>query len=270
MGIKSEKSNNMNNKKALKKIDSWFEHYVAAFQSDNQAFNQNIAIKVAHSRRVCDEMSALAESLSLSPQERHLSQIIALLHDVGRFRQYAEYGTFADRKSTNHATLGVTILKENGVLDNFDNDIRSLILRTITYHNRIDLPEGETDTCLFFVKMLRDADKIDIWHVVTSYYDRADTQRNRSIELDLPDTMEVSPPVLEDILSGRVVKVGNMKTLNDFKLLQMSWVYDINFPYTFTVINKRKYLEKLRDAITDKPRARAIYAILRSYFERCL
>ena len=42
-----------------------------------------------------------------------IAEAVALLHDVGRFEQYKRYGTFNDRKSVNHAALGVEIMKKN-------------------------------------------------------------------------------------------------------------------------------------------------------------
>jgi hypothetical protein len=96
----------------------------------------------------------------------------------------------------------------------------------VRYHNRASLPVGEEERCLFFLKMLRDADKIDIWRVVTDYYQNAGNKRNRTIELGLPDVDGVSGPVYESLMNGKIAQMADLKTLNDFKLLQIGWVYD--------------------------------------------
>ncbi len=256
--------------KILFELKSWFEKYVKGFHSKNAEFSKNITIKIEHTHRVCAEISALAGALDLNREHVCLAKITALLHDTGRFEQYARYGTFADGKSEDHAALGVRIIKEQNILTGIDEETQSLILRVIAYHNRAALPPEETEICLLFLKMLRDADKIDIWHVVTNYYRQTNTKRNNGIELDLPDTPELSIKILDDLLAGRIAKTADMRTLNDFKALQMSWIFDVNFPYTFEVIQERKYLEKIRDAITDKKRAEALYALTRSYLERYL
>ena len=254
----------------LLNLKKWFANYVKAFHSNNEELNKNINIKIEHTKRVCIEILAIADSLNLCREESYLAEAIALLHDIGRFEQFARYGTFKDGISEDHAILGVRIIKENDILNGISETTQSLILRTISYHNRANLPAKETDRCLLLVKMLRDADKIDIWRVVTNYYYRNDKKRNKSIELDLPDTPEFSKKILKDIIAGRIARTDDMKTLNDFKALQMSWIFDVNFPCTFKIIQERRYLEKIRDTITDKPRADAIYAIARSYLERWL
>jgi hypothetical protein len=52
-----------------------------------------------------------------------------------------------------------------------------------------------------------------------------------------------------ELMAGKSVKVESLKTLNDFKLLQMGWVYDINFPRTFQLIRERGYLKMIGDAL---------------------
>ncbi len=261
---------NMINETTLLNLKTWFEKYVKGFHSKKAEVNKNINIKIGHTKRVCIEISAIANSLDLCREEFYLAEVVALLHDIGRFEQYAKYGTFKDGISEDHAALGVRIINENGILNWINKTTQSLILRIVSYHNRATLPVKETDKCLLFLKMLRDADKIDIWHVVTNYYYRSNKKRNNSIELDLPDIPEFSKNILEDIIAGRIAGTDDMKTLNDFKALQMSWIFDINFPYSFKIIQERKYLEKIRDTITDKSRADAIYAIAKAYLEKYL
>jgi hypothetical protein len=41
----------------------------------------------------------------------------------------------------------------------------------------------------------------------------------------------------------------DIKTLNDLKLLQMGWAYDLNFPRSFRLLSERRYLETIRDSI---------------------
>jgi hypothetical protein len=62
------------------------------------------------------------------------------------------------------------VLRENGVLNRFNNPTQNLILKVVLYHNCATLPQKETKICLFISKLLRDADKLDIWRVVTNYY----------------------------------------------------------------------------------------------------
>jgi len=171
---------------------------------------------------------------------------MALFHDVGRFRQMAQYGTFVDRKSTDHAQLGVTILKQNRVLSDLPARERALILNSIRLHNRPVLPPQEDQELLQFAKLLRDADKLDIWRVVIHYYhNKQNGQKNSALELDLPDQPEISAAVTKDVQQRRVVLASHLKTLNDFKVMQMGWVFDLNFRRSMQLVTERGYIAKL-------------------------
>lgn len=93
------------------------------------------------------------------------------------------------------------------------------------------------------------ADKLDIWRVVTDYYKAAPGNRNQAIELDLPDLPRISDNICSSLLQGKPADMEDVKTLNDLKLLQMGWVYDLNFPRSFRLLSECGYLETIRDAI---------------------
>ena len=138
---------------------------------------------------------------------------------------------------------------------------RKIILKAVQYHNKAALPANENETGLFFMKLLRDADKVDIWHVVTDYYRHAHEGRNETLELNLPDAPQVSDAVCRSLLKGDIVQMKDLKTLNDFKLLQMGWIYDVNFKRTFEIVKERRYLEQIRKALPE--RSNSIDAVYR-------
>jgi len=254
--------------KDVQHLKDWFLNYVQTFKRGDKNFQENIALKEKHTRKVCKEILNIGEQLGLNNNELHLAEVIALFHDVGRFEQYARYKTFVDIKSENHAELGVKILKENKVLNRFDNSIQSLMLRIISYHNRAALPEEETDTCLFFSRLLRDADKLDIMRVVTDYYNRNNGEKNGAIELGLPDTPGFSDEVYQDLINKRIVDIKHLKNLNDFKLLQMGWVYDVNFEPTFHFIKSRRYVEMIGDVLPKSYKIQKIIDVIQLYLRK--
>ncbi len=254
-------------KKAIKELKEWFTHYVQTFKYGNRELKQNTILKEEHTLQVCNEIIELAEQLKLKNSERRLAEIIALFHDIGRFEQFARYKTFVDKQSENHAELGIKISKNYGVLDQFEDSTQSLIYRTIKYHNLAELPPDEMQTCLFFSKLLRDADKLDIWRVVTDYYHRENGKRNGAIELDLPDTPGISDEVYQDLLNKKIVNIYHMKNLNDFKLLQVGWIFDINFAATFRAVRSRSYLEKIREVLPESEKINTIFSVFHSYLD---
>ena len=245
----------------LTEVRKWFMDYVSSFQ-EKQRY---IALKRAHTLRVCSEISTLGKKLGLNSDELHLAGIIGMLHDVGRFEQYARYHTFIDGRSENHAELGVAIIKRFGILDNCDDVIRDLTIRCVRYHNRASLPSEESEPCLFFSRLLRDADKLDIWKIVTEYYSQEKKSRNRELELDLPDTSGFSDAACEDLMNSRIVNIAHVKNLNDFKLLQIGWVFDINFQPALDVVRKRRYLEKIGEVLPNSDRIDRIFSIIDHY-----
>ncbi len=246
----------------VKELKEWFADYVHTFQHSEPEKQQNIDMKRWHTLRVCAEISSLGTQLGLNDSELRLAEIIALLHDIGRFEQYARYHTFMDGRSENHAELGVAIIMKSGILDRFDNEIRNLIVRSVQYHNRAALPPDEPEPCLFFSKLIRDADKLDIWKVVTDYYSRRETMRNKAIELDLPDTPGFSEEVYHDLINQRIVDIGHIKNLNDFKLLQIGWVFDVNFQPTLDRIRERRYLKMIGEALPPSDRVNRIFSVI--------
>ncbi|MGB7296939.1 MAG: HD domain-containing protein [Candidatus Aminicenantales bacterium] len=222
-------------------------------------------MKEDHTRRVGKEILNLGKRLGLNADQLRLADIIALLHDVGRFEQYARYKTFMDGKSEDHAELGIKILNEYGVLEPFDDAVKEVILRSIKYHNRPSLPREETPTRLFFSRLLRDADKLDIWKVVTGYYHRKDGKRNGALELDLPDAPGFSEEVYQDLMNKRIVDMRHVKNLNDLKLLQIGWIFDINFRPTVDCVEKRRYLQMIRDVLPQSKEMEGIFEAVHSF-----
>lgn len=263
--------NLMNAQSFLPRLKARFDDYVGRFFSDDPLFQENINLKAEHTRRVCDAIIDIGRSLDLSGKDLCMAEAAALLHDIGRFEQYRRYRTFFDFRSEDHGALGVKVMQSSRVLDGLEPDAADIIVRLVGYHNRAALPVGEEENCLFFLKLLRDADKVDIWRVVTEYYRNAGNKRNRAIELDLPDTDEISDPVYETLMDEKLVQMTHLKTLNDFKLLQIGWIYDVNFRRTFEIVRENAYLETIRDALPrGSVRVSKVYERARGYLKRHL
>jgi putative nucleotidyltransferase with HDIG domain len=258
----------MVNEQVIDDLKKWFTTYVQTFASKDIDVQQNIKLKEEHTKRVCAEILHLGHQLGLNASELRLAELSALLHDIGRFEQYAKYGTFLDGKSVNHAQLGVKIIQGKEILSQLDNSVRDLVLRIIAYHNRAVLPPDENATCLFFSRLLRDADKLDIWRVVTDYYRQKDQKNNSAIELGLPDTPVLSDAVVKDLLAGRIVDIKHLKNLNDFKLLQVGWVYDLNFTPSFQRLNDKGYLDMIRAVLPKTEDVEKIFTVITSFLIR--
>ena len=249
----------------LEKLRASFDDYVAGFYGDDDYVNANLQLKEEHSRRTCQEMLYLADELRLNANQRRTAQAIALFHDIGRFEQFVTHQTYHDPRSVDHCLLGVQILQKTKILDVLDSEERDLIEKAIRYHGLKELPKNLNGQCLLFSKLLRDADKLDVFHVViNNYRDYKDNPEEFAFEVELPDEPGYSPDVVEDVLRGRRIEYDRLRTLNDMMLLQLGWVYDVNFAPTLKRISKSRFLEMILEFL---PKTRDIERVRKKIFE---
>jgi hypothetical protein len=50
----------------------------------------------------------------------------------------------------NHGGLGVKVLQHEKTLAALNEDTQELVLKTISYHNRLSVPEDESHMCIYF------------------------------------------------------------------------------------------------------------------------
>ncbi|MDY0387623.1 MAG: HD domain-containing protein [Methanolobus sp.] len=227
------------------KLREWFNRYVHSFYSDDAFIQKNIRLKEEHSIRVCENASLIAKSEYLGNEEYYLVKTIALLHDIGRFEQFRKYRTFKDSESENHALLGVRILRSEGVLSALPLEEQRIIFAAIKNHNLLRIPDKLDKRTLFHSKLIRDADKLDIYKVLIDYHAIKDTSPNPALYLGLPDTPEYNPDLVKDIFNKKVASVKKVKTCNDMNLTRLTWLFDLNFVETVRLVRKRGYINKL-------------------------
>jgi hypothetical protein len=238
--------------KHLDKFKIWFDKFVAGFYGEDEYVNANLQMKQQHSKCVCCEMLYLADHLLLDPNQRLIAETIALLHDTGRFPQFLKYRTYSDVRSVSHSALAIEVLREKKVLDVLPENEKSIIEKAIEYHGLKQLPADLSDDYLLFSKMIRDADKLDIFRVVTELHLNYKENKDKfKLEIELPDEPTCSKPVIDAILEEKRIDYVLLKTWNDMKLLMLTWVYDVNFVPTLERIKQRKYLEKIFDFLPD-------------------
>ncbi len=254
----------------LKALKQRFNNYVAGFYTNDPVVDRDIRLKEDHTWRVCENMAALTQSISMNGNDRILAEVTALFHDIGRFRQLQKYGTFNDRLSENHARLGVRELMLNRLLDGCVADDKRMIAKVIAYHNAMKLPADADAQTLLFMHLLRDADKLDIWQVFLDYHKERDNKPNSNIELGLPDEPQCSPLIIAALNEERFARMQDMKTFNDFKLLQLSWVFDLNFPASFQIVRNRSYIRQLEAILPQNDEIDAVVRRVNEYVSRNL
>ena len=233
----------------LLRYHSWFKQFTQNHTMDNAQDQRNIDLKIAHTARVVKAIKQISQSIALDRNDTLLAQTMALFHDVGRFPQYKVYKTFKDSISKNHAMLSIEELEQQKILSDLPSDEKALIIKAIAYHNALELPHNLTQRERLFAELLRDADKVDILYVVTSYYETKHESQNKTIELELSDATNFTPAILSSFLKGKAILYDDMEAAYDFKLLQLGWINDLNFQRSLELIIAGNYFQKIIDTL---------------------
>lgn len=252
--------------KALLYLKNWFHQYVQGFYSTDEDLQFHVRLKEEHTLRVVEQARFIAKHLSFSPDKLVLAEIAALLHDIGRFRQYQTYRTFNDALSVNHAELGLEVLEQSDILTIAGLSIQQqqIVKKAVLYHNRRHLPHDIEEDCSLFAKMIRDADKLDIFSMMVT----ADQENKMPHSPELKRADQYSLRIIEDILQGQLVKREDISTSSDLMLFRLSWIFDINFTCSFLHICEQQYLDKLMTALPDTEDIKHVYQYVKQYAEQ--
>ncbi len=250
---------------SLEPLYQWFDHYAGTFRLDEPQQHSILLLKADHSKRVAAEIVMIAQDCGLHGRELVLAEASGLLHDVGRFEQFVRFRTFNDRISVNHGQLGVKVLHDTETLKSFLPEEREVIVEAISHHNSLRIPDGLGKKSSLMTKLLRDADKLDIYRILIDQYLADSKERNSSVHLGVADSDALSPEIIAQLMRGEIGDYRHLKTLNDFKLLQLGWVYDINCSFTLRCLMERGYFEKIYATLPRSETTEMIYARLQSY-----
>ena len=252
----------------LKKMHSWMTAYMNRFVTDDDVVMQGIRIKMIHTGYVTAIARELAEHLQLSPRDVQLAEIMGLFHDVGRFRQYSIYKTFNDSQSEDHADLGLKVLAEEmPYLQELPPEDAELVRFAIQNHNKKEIAPAKDQRQLVFARLLRDADKLDIYRVLSPYLtpDGVD-KAPKFIKADA--SQQISPEFVRDFAAGKQADYRKLRTHGDRKLIRLMWVYDVNYSWTLRKMMERGYIDLIIKYLPDQEGLDAGLHRLRTYIEQ--
>ena len=171
--------------------------------------NEHIKRKQEHSIRVMKISKQIAEGLNLSQEEVEIATLIGLLHDIARFEQYTKYCTFEDLESIDHGDYGVDILDKE-IRKYIETDKYDKIIKlAVKNHNKYKIEEGLTEKEELFAKIIRDADKIDIFYEsVDMFWKGKEEEVNNS---------KISQPILEQFENRTQIKREKGKIIENLE-----------------------------------------------------
>jgi putative nucleotidyltransferase with HDIG domain len=251
----------------VKEYYNWFKAYVKKFYGSDNVVNQNVALKEKHTLNVAKHAANIAKSLNLTEEEVNTAEIIGLFHDIGRFEQFRTYKTFRDDLSENHATLGIKVLDENKILENLDDSRQKFIIKAIRFHNTKELPSNLSEEEALYCKLIRDADKIDIFRVIIEYEEERQNNPNPAID-NLPFTSGYNKELLNDILLNKKISNNSLKNYNDRKLYELCWITDLNFSFSLMYIKEKNILISLINCLPKNDEINSVFKYLEQYIEK--
>ena len=223
------------------------------------------ALKYRHCLRVSQEAEGIASELGWDADRVACARALGLLHDLGRFEQYARYGTFNDRASLDHGTLGEELVREH-FADLLPPEWMRVIPPSVGWHNKRRLPEDLDPELLPWARLIRDADRVDVYRVI-----REHLEKGRIRELIPRMTDLEGPPsegLVEHLLAERTADYGMVRNLADLLLLQVCWVYDMHCPPAVRRLRDRGLLEGLKAWIRPTPEVERIFAEAAAWADR--
>ena len=210
-----------------------FEEYV----KDNYDINNPlITMKYIHTLMVVRIMSMLCQKMKLNEEDTKLALYIALFHDLGRFKEAIRQNEFNNLKF-DHGAYSNKILFNDGFIKKFDINKEDylIIKKAIYFHNKKDIGCNLSEREEFFCKLIRDADRIDIFRVL-------------SFNKNLFEGVS-SKELLETFYNNGSINIKDLKTRGDRVLLRFGFVKLFSFPESFKVLDETRYFKKYVESI---------------------
>ncbi|MFO7535332.1 MAG: HD domain-containing protein [Kiritimatiellia bacterium] len=250
-------------------VQNWFRGYGVAFAGEDGQLHPMLQSKTKHSWRVSAYARDIALDIGCSPAGVLHAQTAGLLHDVGRFSQFQEFGTFHDPKSIDHGERGFTVLSADADFARLPVPKRDELLASVRYHNRRFLPQMP-DEERRLTEIVRDADKLDIFKVILDSLKEAESQNKDSVFLNMAPDGPPNLAILECLRQGRAASYEDIRNRTDFGLQLLSWVFDLTFDLTCRRLVEQGLVEQLIARLPDDPICREAAGIARAQLrKRC-
>ena len=224
----------------LDKAKNFYKEYLNCYDVENP----KIALKIAHIFRTAEKARMIATNLKLSDEDIQLAELIGMLHDIGRFEQLKKYNTYCDKDSINHGEYGAKILFKDGLIKKFikDRQYDRIIYLAVINHNRDRIEEGLSERELLHCKIIRDADKWDIFYVETIETNEALWGTSTPVF-----DKEITPEIFKGYMETGRIDYSKQTGKEDYFIIYCSYFFDINFDYTLKQLDEEKYLDIIKN-----------------------
>ena len=228
----------------IQKTENVFLDYVKNYDINNG----RIKLKMIHILNVAKNCNDIAKSLNLDDEKVKLAYLIGIFHDIGRFEQVRIYNTFSDKDTgLDHAEYSLKVLYEDGLIEKFidTHEYDDIIKKAVFYHNKAKIADDVKGDALIFSKIIRDADKIDIYRVINED-DMKDVFWYENFK-----NLDISEKLMNEFENTHFISYKNIINNADLILAFYGYIFDFNFDYCLKNIKDKKFLEKFYQRIKD-------------------
>ncbi|OPL13934.1 MAG: hypothetical protein AVO39_02755 [delta proteobacterium MLS_D] len=243
-------------------LDEWFRSYVDRFRDDNGTLSPPLELKRLHSLRVADNARLIAVALGLPERDQCLAEGAGLIHDVGRFPQFVDFGSFRDADTVDHGVYGRKVLETEDIGGRFSVADWKILLCAVEYHNRLvsDIPADLEPEQRCTLDIVQDADKLDIMELVLRSVADDGFSELPTMLPQIRLNREISGAVLKEALETKAVKIGNLATLGDFLVMLTVWFHDFRFEPAKRLVVERNIPGRIRNELPNTPGVDRLFA----------
>jgi len=183
-----------------------------------------LQLKLTHTMHVVKDSKLIMQGEKWNKESTPIGEVSALLHDIGRFSQFNEFGTFRDAESVDHAQRGIEIISRANILEGVSLRESQQIENAISWHNKKLLPQQMDKDNAKLAYLVRDADKLDIFRVIESAVEDGSIENTPELSWGLDIRGTPNPEVVEAVIKGEPVDYAKIHSLSDFILIHLGWI----------------------------------------------
>lgn len=262
------KNNQIDYDEKFKKISTkYFKYITANYLTDTLISARDyMNLKYEHTWNVIDYSRRIAEAERLNEEQIYIAKLIALFHDLGNFEERKRMTLgIAKEHDIPHADLSIQMLFENILDDNGniiynDNDkpiklidqflvdekYHKVIAIAVENHGKLEIDRsGMTETELLFSKIIRDADKLDIYRIRANENILGVTRKRfggKTMENDL-----MADEVYERLSNGQTALISDFKSGVDLFMNTACFAYDMEFDGSLQALLDLGFLKQMQE-----------------------
>lgn len=250
----------------LKSCYREFDSYFQSLSVVSPEIHHKVEDIRTHSLRVAANMKEISKVILQNEEEHLLAEVAGLFHDLGKADMFVQGTESPSTIQKDHAEHSCKMLQEMKFFQKIADDDQHVLVKAIESHNKAKLPKLDNEQQVTFARLLRDADKLDIFDSSYKFF-KEKYGVQPLMTYDLVNHHEYSDKILKSMMAGKIGLIEDMKTMNDYKLILLSMAYDLNYKYTFRLLSEKQYIQKIYETLPKRDQIIDAYRSLKLFVE---